>query len=261
MAQRWLTSRRFLTGAVGAVVVAAVAPAGAQACSFAAVKALVVAPAENASLVQTGEPLPVQIRFGDNGRYSPVQVAVARMTVPTLPPVGQLLPPDVGTVVETVPLTYDAATGTWGGAANGNHWAQTPGEYVWQVSGTLTVPAPPPPPPGAVVGVNSCDGPFSLTMDGRWVHRLTVLGASAVTAKSGKARDGRANVNGRVATAFPGKVKLTVACPGKRARSTFVPTADGRWSRTVFAKRGCGIKATIAARKGWAASEAAARVI
>ena len=255
MAQRWLTSRRLLACASGALVVAAVAPAGAQACTIAAVNAHVVAPAENASLVQTGEPLPVQVRFGDNGRFSPVQVAVARMTVPTLPPVGTLLPPDVGSVVETVPLAYDAATGTWGGAANGNAWAQTPGEYVWQVSGTLTVPAPPPPPPSP-----PCGGPFSLPMDGRWVHRLTVLGASAVTAKSSKARDGRAKVSGRVAGAFPGKVKLTVACPGKRARSTFVPTADGRWGRNVFAERGCSIKATIAARTGWAASEATARV-
>jgi hypothetical protein len=260
MARNWLTLRRLLVCAFGALVVAAVAPAGAWACSIAAVSADVVAPAENASLVQTGESLPVQIRFGDNGRYSPVQVAVARMTVPTLPPVGTLLPPDVGTVVETVSLTYDPATGTWGGAANGNDWAQTPGEYVWQVSGTLTVPAPPPPPPGVLVVRNSCDGPFSVTMDGRWAHRLTVVGASAVTVRSGKARDGRAKVSGRVATAFAGRVKLTVACPGKRTRSTFVPTADGRWSRKVFAKRGCSIKAAIAARQGWAASEAATRV-
>jgi hypothetical protein len=260
MAQRWFRSRSAIAGAAGAVVVAAVLPAGAQACSIAAVSAVVVAPAENASLVQTGDPLPVQIRFGDDGRFAPVQAAVARMAVPTVPPVGLQLPPDVGTVVETVPLAYDAATGTWGGAANGNDWAQTPGEYVWQVSGTLSVPAPPPPPPGPVVGVNSCDGPFSVTMDGRWVHRLTVLGASAVTAKSGPARHGRAKVSGRIATAFGGKVKLTVACPGKRARSTFVATAEGRWGRRVFATRGCAIKATIAARKGWAASEAGTRV-
>jgi hypothetical protein len=254
MVQRRSSSRGLLAGALGAVVVAAVAPAGAQACTIGVANADVVAPAENASLVQTGEPLPMQIRFHDDGRFSPVQVAVARLATPTPPPLGTDLPPDVGTVVETVPLTYDAATGTWGGAANGNDWAQTPGDYVWQASGTLTVPAPPP-------GVTSpCGGPFTVAMDGRWAHRLTVLGASAVTAKSAKARHGRAKISGRVAPAFPGKVKVTVACPHERVRSTFVPTADGRWSRKVLAKHGCSIKATIAARKGWAPSQAVTRV-
>jgi len=75
-----------------------------------------------------------------------------------------------------------------------------------------------------------------------------------------QARDGRARVRGRVAQDYPGKVKLTVACPGKRARSTFVPARRGRWSRDVSAKRGCKITAAASGRKGWAASRAVARV-
>jgi hypothetical protein len=253
-----LTVRRLLAGALGAFAVAGAVPAGAQACTFAVVTAQPLAPAESASIVQTGDPLPVRIQFGDNGSFAPVQFGIARLKTPTLPPLGAFLPPGVATVVESVPLTYDATTGTWGADANGNHWAQTPGEYVWQVSGTLTVPAPPPQDPA--LGISTCNGPFSLLEDGRWVHRLTVIGASAITAKAGKARDGRAKVSGRVAKAFPGKVRLTVACAGKRARTTFVPTAGGRWSRTVLARRGCNIKAAVAAREGWAASEASARI-
>jgi hypothetical protein len=113
-----------------------------------------------------------------------------------------------------------------------------------------------------IVMVNSCASAvaWTLTSDGNWVHRFSVLGASAVTAKAAKARYGRAKVSGRVAKTFPGKVKLTVACPGKRARSTFVSTEKGRWSREVNAKRGCRIDAAIAARAGWAGSAASARV-
>jgi hypothetical protein len=126
----------------------------------------------------------------------------------------------------------------------------------------LNVPAPPPPVPDAngFFPGNSCGGPFTIVYDGRWVHRFTVLGASAVTAEAGKARDGRAKVSGTVARTFPGKVRLTVACPRRRARTTFVDTAKGRWSRTVNATRGCEITAAVAARQGWAASEASTRV-
>ncbi|MDA0180037.1 hypothetical protein OJ997_07000 [Solirubrobacter phytolaccae] len=254
MARTW----KLLGGAAVAVLVATVVPAGAQACSLAVVNAQVVAPAESASIVQTGEALPIRVKFGDSGTYAPAQVGIARMNTSTLPPLGASLPAEVGTVVETVPLTFDPATGTWGADANGNDWALTPGEYVWQASATLTVPAPPPPVEGQPV--SSCGGPFTLSLDGRWVHRFTVLGASAVTTKAGKARAGRAKVSGQIAKTFPGKVRLTVACPGKRERTTFVPTADGRWSRTVLAKRGCTVKAAVAARTGWAASEASARV-
>ncbi len=252
------TARRLLAGALGTLAAVAVVPAGAQACQIPMLAAQPIAPSEGASLVQTGDPLPVRIRFGDNGRLAPVQVGIARLTAPTLPPTGVEVPPEARTVVETIPLTYDPAAGAWGADANGNGWAQTPGEYVWQATGTQTFPAPPP--RDASQGFVACNLPPSVSHDGRWIHRLTVIGDSAVTAKAAKARDGRAKVRGRVAKAFEGKVRLTIACPGKRARTTFVSSAEGRWSRTVFAKRGCTIKAAVTARKGWAASEASARI-
>jgi hypothetical protein len=247
-----------LVGALGTLAATAALPAGAQACTFGSANAQPITPVESASIVQTSDPLPVRIRFGDNGTFAPVQFAIARLKTSTVPPLaaGMGMPPEVGAVVETVALTYDAAADGWGADANGNDWARTPGEYAWQVSGWLTIPDTRPPDVVAPCG----RGPWTLLQDGRRVHRLTVIRASAVTANAAKARHGRAKVSGRVAKAFPGKIRLTVACPGKRARTTFVATADGRWGRTMIAKRGCTIKAAAAAREGWAASETSARI-
>ncbi|HWK29388.1 MAG TPA: hypothetical protein VNS09_22685 [Solirubrobacter sp.] len=246
--------RTVLRAAAGAVLLPVVAvPASAHACSIASLTAEAVAPAESASVVQTSAPVPVRVRFASGGSsFSPVQFGVARLNATA----------EIETVVETGQLNYDAATGTWYADANGNGWALTPGEYVWQASATQNIPASPPVEPDAngVVMVNTCGGPYSIVHDGRWVHRLTVLGASAVTAKARKARHGRAKVSGTVAKTFSGKVRLTVACPGKRARTTLVATGAGRWSRTVHAKHGCRIVAAVAARPGWAASETSARV-
>jgi hypothetical protein len=225
----------------------------------------VVAPAEAGTFVQTSSAVPLQVRFR-NGAIdrTTMTFGIARLSSATLPPLGRDLPAGVGTVVETGTFSYDAVSDTWNASANGNGWAQTPGEYVWQATGALFIPASPPPVPhpDGSISMSSCDSPvaWTLTSDGNWVHRVSVLGASAVTAKAAKARDARAKVSGTVAKTFPGKVKLTVACPGKRARSTFVLTQKGRWSREVNAERGCKLDATIAARRGWAASAASARV-
>lgn len=248
-------------------VLFAVAPAGAHACSLALLSAEVVAPAEQASFVQTNDAVPVSVRFGRGlglDGLGPVQFGIARLNTSAAPPAGTSLPADVGTVVETGQLAYDPATGTWNASANGNGWAQTPGEYVWQAAAAQTFPATPPRVPdanGHITGT-SCDRdtPLTVTHDGRWVHRITVLGASAVTAKAAKARDGRAKVSGTIAAAFPGKVRLAVACPGKRTRTTFVAPRNGRWSRKVHAKRGCRVEVSVAARQGWAESADSARV-
>jgi hypothetical protein len=214
-------------------------------------------------LVQTTSAVPVQVRFsGDASWFSPVQFGIARLKTATPPPLGASLPAEIGTVVETGQLTYDAVTGAWNADANGSGWAQTPGEYLWQSSATLHIPPPPPvPDANGVITPSPCGGrPLTIVYDGRWVHRFTVLGASAVTAKAGKARNGRAKVDGTIAKNFPGRIRLTVACPGKRARTTLVETAHGRWSRRVHAKRGCRIAAAVAARQGWTASEASTRI-
>jgi hypothetical protein len=242
------------------------APAAAHACSYAAPpSAQVIAPAESGAFVQTSSAVPLQVRF----RYGVIDrttmsFGIARLSSATPPPLGRDLPAGVGTIVETGSFSYDAASDTWNASANSNAWAQTPGEYVWQATGALHIPASPPPVPGpdGSISWNSCDSPvaWTLTSDGNWVHRFSVLGASAVTATAAKARAGRAKVRGTVAKTFQGKVKLTVACPGKRTRNTFVSAEKGRWSRKVNAKRGCTIDATIAARKGWAASTASARI-
>jgi hypothetical protein len=256
---------RLLAVVAGAAVSSVVAPAAADACSYVDVPAQVVAPTEAGSFVQTSSAVPLQVRFRSGAiDRTTLTFGIARLSGATLPPLGRDLPPGVGTVVETGSFSYDPVFDTWNATANGNGWAQTPGEYVWQATGALHIPASPPPvpnPDGSAL-VNSCDSPVAWTLvsDGRWVHRFSVVGASAVTAKAAKARDGRARASGTVAKTFPGKVKLTVACPGQRARSTFVSAEKGRWSRRVNAKRGCNIDATIASRKGWAASAASARV-
>lgn len=256
---------RAAAGAALVPVAVAVLATDAQACLYVNMPAQVVAPAERASFVQTTAGVPVQVQFpAYGGTLASAQFSVARVNTPTLPPLGTGLPADVGTVVETGQLTFDAVSRTWNGNANVSGWAQTPGEYVWQTTGTQIIPATPPREPDANGGIvaTSCDTPVpvTLTHDGNWVHRFTVLGASAVTAKAAKARDGRAKVSGTIAAQFPGKVRLTVACPGKRARTTFVATKDGRWNRTANAKRGCRIDASVAARPGWADSAAAVRV-
>lgn len=254
-----------LAATVGVLGLPAVAPAAAQACSYALSFAQVVAPAEAGAFVQTSSAVPLRVRFRNGAvDQTTMTFGIARLNSATLPPPGRDMPADVGTIVETGTFSYDAVPDTWTASANGNGWAGSPGEYVWQATGALHIPASPPPVPdeNGIVMVNSCASPvaWTLTSDGNWVHRFTVLGASAVTAKAAKARDGRAKISGTVAKTYPGKVKLTVACPGKRARSTFVSTNKGRWSREVNASRGCRIDATIAARKGWEASAASARV-
>jgi hypothetical protein len=250
-----LTVRRLLAAAAGALVIAVAAPAGAQACSIGGDFAKAVAPADGATILQAGGALPVRVGF--TAGYTTVQLSVARLSTSNPPALDRILPPEVGTVVETVPLAWDAAAGLWTGSANTSAWASTPGEYLYAITGTLTLP---PPPPRVDGSINSCDDIRTIVQDGRWSHRLTVVGASAVTAKAGKARDGRTKVSGRVATAFTGKVKLTVKCPGKRARTTFVPTEAGRWNRTVAADRGCSVAAAVSARPGWAASAASVTV-
>ncbi len=245
-------------------VAVAVFATDALACSYALGSAQVLAPAERAAFVQTTAGVPVQVQFPGGSSFTSAQFAVARMNTPTLPPLGAGLPAEVGTVVETGQLTFDAVSATWNGNANVSGWARTPGEYVWQTSGTQVIPATPPRVPNAdgFIGISSCDTPVPLTLfhDGNWVHRFTILGASAVTARAGKARGGRVKVSGTIAAQFPGKVRLTVACPGKRARTTFVATKKRRWNRTAKAKRGCRINASVAARPGWVASTASVRV-
>ena len=85
---------------------------------------------------------------------------------------------------------------------------------------------------------------------GTWTNRFSVVGTSHVTVTAAKARDHRAKVSGTIAEAFPGKVRLTDACPDKRARTTFVSVENGRWSRMVIAKRGCRIDAAVATPPG-----------
>jgi hypothetical protein len=246
-------------------VLLVIAPVAAHACTWANQSAQVVAPVEASAFVQTSSAVRLQARFRNGAiERTTMTFGIGRLSSPALPPLGRDLPAGVGTIVETGSFSYDAATDTWNASANGNGWAQTPGEYVWQATAALHIPASPPPVPNpdGSISMNSCDSPvaWTLTSDGNWVHRFSVLGASAVTAKAATARDRRAKISGTVAKTFPGRVKLTVACPGKRARSTFVSVEKGRWSREVNAKRGCKIDATIAARKGWAASAASARV-
>ena len=254
-----------MAAAAGAAVLPVVAPAAAHACLYASPTAQVVAPAEAGTFVQTSSAVPLQVRFR-NGAIdrTTMTFGIARLSSATLPPLGRDLPAGVGTVVETGSFSYDAASDTWNASANGNGWAQTPGEYAWQATGALHIPASPPPVPNpdGSISPSPCGSTvaWTLTSDGNWAHRFSVLGASAVTARAGKARDGRAKVSGTVAKTFPGKVKLTVACPGKRTRSTFVSAEKGRWSREVNARRGCKIDVSVAARKGWAASAESARV-
>jgi hypothetical protein len=249
-----------LIGAAVCVGAVATSATDAHACSYAVVTAQAVAPAEQSKFVQTAAGVPVQVRYPAYHPLHSAQFAVARLHTPELPPLGQGLPADVGTVVETGELAFDVTTGTWNGTANANGWAQTPGEYVWQTSATTVIPASPPKLPGEPF--TSCDTPvpFTLTHDGNWTHRFTVLGASAVTAKAAKARDRRAQISGTVAAQYPGKVRLTVRCPGRRARTAFLTPRSGRWSRTVIAERGCRIDASAATRKGWVESATSVRV-
>ena len=233
-----------MAAAAAAAVLPVVAPAAAHACTYVVPSAQVVAPAEAGTFVQTTSAVPLQVRF----RNGPIDrttmtFGIARLSSDSLPPLGRDLPAGVGTIVETGPFSYDAASDTWIASANGNGWAQTPGEYVWQATGALHIPASPPPVPNpdGSISMSSCDSPvaWTLTSDGNWVRRFSVLTArGAVTATAAKARDRRVKVSGTVAKTFQGKVKLTVACPGKRTRSTFVPAERGRWSRAVNAKRG-----------------------